>query len=134
MKLFYFLSAILFVFLSCSKNDENTPVESLYFPPIGSNWEKVTPASLGWDESKIPDLKSFLQTSGTRAFIVLKDGKIVIEEYFGKQSNSTADFTVTSNWYWASAGKTLTSAIVGIANSQGKINFDAKTSDYLGVG
>jgi CubicO group peptidase (beta-lactamase class C family) len=65
---------------------------------------------------------------------VLKDGKIVIEEYFGKQSNSTADFTVTSNWYWASAGKTLTSAIVGIANSQGKINFDAKTSDFLGVG
>jgi CubicO group peptidase (beta-lactamase class C family) len=64
----------------------------------------------------------------------LKDGKIVIEEYFGKQSNSTTDFTVTSNWYWASAGKTLTSAIVGIANSQGKINFDAKTSDYLGVG
>ncbi len=134
MKLFYFLSATLFVFLSCSKNDEITPVESLYFPPTGSNWEKVTPASLGWDESKIPDLKSFLQTSNTRAFIVLKDGKIVIEEYFGKQSNSTADFTVTSNWYWASAGKTLTSAIVGIANSQGKINFDAKTSDFLGVG
>jgi CubicO group peptidase (beta-lactamase class C family) len=134
MKLFYFLSATLFVFLSCSKNDEIAPVKSLYFPPSGSVWEKVTPASLGWDESKISDLKSFLQTSNTRAFIVLKDGKIVIEEYLGKQSNSTADFTVTSNWYWASAGKTLTSAIVGIANSQGKINFDAKTSDYLGVG
>ncbi len=132
MKLSYILSATLLVFLSCSKSDEAAPEK--YFPPSGPNWEKVTPASLGWDESKIPDLKSFLQTSNTRAFIVLNDGKIVIEEYLGKQSNSTADFTVTSNWYWASAGKTLTSAIVGIANSQGKINFDAKTSDYLGVG
>lgn len=134
MKLSYILSATLLVFLSCSKSDETAPIKSLYFPPAGSNWETVTPASLGWDESKIPDLKNFLQTSNTRALIVLKDGKIVIEEYLGKQSNSTADFTVTSNWYWASAGKTLTSAVVGIANSQGKINFDVKTSDYLGVG
>jgi CubicO group peptidase (beta-lactamase class C family) len=67
--------------------------------------------------------------------IVLKDGKIVLEEYLGKQlANPTLDFNSSSNWYWASAGKTLTSALVGIAESQGKINFDAKTSDYLGVG
>jgi CubicO group peptidase (beta-lactamase class C family) len=130
------LLLICFSLLVACKNDDSasTPAPTMYFPPTGSNWEKVTPASLGWDESKIPDLKSFLQTSNTRALIVLKDGKIVIEEYLGKQSNSTADFTVTNNWYWASAGKTLTAAVVGIANSQGKINLDAKTSDYLAVG
>lgn len=130
------LLLICFSLLVACKNDDSatTPAPTMYFPPSGSNWERATPASLGWDESKIPDMKSFLQTSNTRAFIVVKDGKIVIEEYLGKQSNSTADFNVNSNWYWASAGKTLTSAVVGIANSQGKINFDAKTSDYLGVG
>ena len=106
----------------------------LYFPPTGSIWESVTPASLGWDESEIAGLKTFLQTSNSRALIVLKDGKIVIEEYSGKQFDTTTDFSVNSNWYWASAGKTLTSALVGIANGHGEINLDAKTSDYLGVG
>jgi CubicO group peptidase (beta-lactamase class C family) len=125
---------VCFSFLLACKSDDSAPAPTIYFPPAGSNWEKVTPASLGWDESKIPDLKSFLQTSNTRAFIVLKDGKIVIEEYLGKQLNSTADFSATSSWYWASAGKTLTSAVIGIANSKGKINLDAKTSDYLSVG
>jgi CubicO group peptidase (beta-lactamase class C family) len=48
--------------------------------------------------------------------------------------NTTLDFTSSSNWYWASAGKTLTSALAGIAESEGEINFDTKTSDYLGAG
>jgi len=124
----------ILVLLSCSKNDP-APATDLYFPPAGSAWEKVTPASLGWNESKIPDLKAFMELSNTRALLVLKDGKIVIEEYRGKQLvNPTLDFNVSSSWYWASAGKTLTSALVGIAVSQNKINLDAKTSDYLGSG
>jgi len=125
----------LLLLLSCKKDDPTpAPSTDLYFPPSGSTWEKITSASLGWDESKIPDLKSFLSASNSRALIVIKDGKIVIEEYLGKQLvNSTLDFNSSSNWYWASAGKTLTSAVVGIAESQGKINLDAKTSDYLGV-
>lgn len=106
----------------------------MYFPPSGSTtWEKVTPASLGWNEAALPDLKSFLTTSNSRALIVLKDGKIVIEEYLGTQLTG-GTFTASSNWYWASAGKTLTSSLVGIASSQEKINLDAKTSDYLGAG
>jgi CubicO group peptidase (beta-lactamase class C family) len=134
MRLAYILSCVLFFSTSCSKKGDPAPVAALYFPPTGSTWETVSPSSLGWDESKIPDLKSFMQTSNSRALIVLKDGKIVIEEYLGKQFDGTTNFSATSNWYWASAGKTLTSALVGIANGQGKINFDAKTSDYLGVG
>ncbi len=131
-----FLIALI-VLSSCSQEDPqvtSTPVQ-LYFPPTGSIWERVTPASLGWDETKIADLDNFLLASNTRALIVLKDGKIVIEKYLGKQLiNTTVDFFATSNWYWASAGKTLTSSLVGIAQGQGKINFDAKTSDYLGAG
>jgi len=126
---------ISFILLLSCKEDEPAPATNLYFPPAGSSWDKVTPASVGWDESKIPDLKAFLEISNTRALLVLKDGKIVIEEYLGKQLVNTAlDFNSTSNWYWASAGKTLTSAMVGIAVSQNKINLDAKTSDYLGAG
>jgi CubicO group peptidase (beta-lactamase class C family) len=57
----------------------------------------------------------------------------VIEHYAGTQLTSGA-FTSSSLWYWASAGKTLTSAVVGIANANGKINLDSKTSDYIGTG
>lgn len=128
------LIGALLILSGCNK--ENDPESGPYFPPPGANWQKVTPASLGWDESKIPELKTFLAASNTRALIVLQDGKIVIEEYMGKQLWGTppADFDVNSSWYWASAGKTLTSLLVGKAVSQGKIDLDAKTSDYLGTG
>ncbi len=122
----------LVLLASCSKD---TPSATMYFPPASaSDWATVTPASLGWDESKIPDLVNFLQTTNTRAFLVLKNGKIVIEQYYGVQLTSANAFDQSSTWYWASAGKTLTSALVGIAYGQGKINLDAKTSDYLGTG
>jgi CubicO group peptidase (beta-lactamase class C family) len=127
----------LIALLSCNEEITRpvTTVPTMYFPPTGSIWERSTPASLGWDESKIPDLDKFLVDSNTRALIVLKDGKIVIEKYLGKQLiNTSQDFFATSNWYWASAGKTLTSAVVGIAESQGKVSLTAKTSDYLGAG
>ena len=128
------LTFVIITCVACSKDETSVLSSSIYFPPNGSNWEKVLPSDLGWDESKIPELKTFLQTTNSRALIVLKDGKIVIEEYLGKELNSTNNFTETSNWYWASAGKTLTSALVGIANGEGKINLNAKSSDYLGTG
>jgi CubicO group peptidase (beta-lactamase class C family) len=120
--------------ISCGKKSDPAPATTPYFPGAGAaTWESVTPASLGWNTAAIPDLESYLSATGTRAFIVLKDGKIVIEEYMGTQLTGGA-FTVSSNWYWASAGKTLTAALVGIANLQSKIDLDAKASDYLGAG
>lgn len=123
---------VLFL-LSCKSNDDPAP-QTLYFPPTGTVWEPLTPASLGWNESALTELKSFLSLKNTRAFIVLKDGKIVVEEYFGQALTGGGPFSRTSNWYWASAGKTLTAAAVGIAADENKINLDAKSSDYLGVG
>jgi CubicO group peptidase (beta-lactamase class C family) len=130
----FFLIAFLFI-TSCSKKSDPSPASnsSLYFPLNSGTWETATPASLGWNEAAITDLSSYLASTNTRAFILLKNGKIVIEQYAGTQLTSGA-FTASSNWYWASAGKTLTSAVVGIANGNGKINLDAKSSDYLGTG
>lgn len=127
------LVVVLLLTVGC-RNDDPAPSEALYFPPVGvGGWETSSRASIGWDESKMVELKEFLQSSNTRAFLVLVNGKIVIEEYFGKQLDNTTNFSASSYWYWASAGKTLTSALVGIAEGQSKINLDAKTSDYLGV-
>ncbi len=119
-------------FTSCQKDttDPNPvpPPESMYFPPTsGTEWQTTTAASLGWNEALIPDLYTYLQSKGTKGFIVLKNGKIVIEKYFGT-------FTADSNWYWASAGKTATAVLVGIAQQEGIININNKTSQYLGTG
>ncbi len=127
-------SALLF-FFGCDNNEDTTPIKP-YFPPNSTgDWETTTPASLGWDVTKLEDLNDFLETNNTRAFILLYNGKIVVEKYFGKQLvNTNADFVASSNWYWASAGKTLTSVLAGIAQEEGTLDFDAKTSDYLGTG
>jgi CubicO group peptidase (beta-lactamase class C family) len=99
-----------------------------YYPPIGSDeWNTTSMTDLGWEKEKKTDLSNFLDTTGTKGFIILVDGKIVIEEYFN-------DFDKTKNWYWASAGKTLTSVMIGLAQQEGLINIENPTSDYLGVG
>lgn len=99
-----------------------------YFPPNNSeNWEKIDPTSLNWNNEKIEELYKFLDEKNTKSFIVLKDGKIVLEKYFDS-------FTADSIWYWASAGKTLTSALVGIAQEEGLLSINEKSSKYLGEG
>ena len=100
----------------------------IYFPPnTGNIWATITPAELGWCEDQIPELLAFLESNNTKAFIVLKNGKIVIENYFGT-------FTQDSLWYWASAGKTLTSYLVGIAQQNGQLSLNDLSSSYLGSG
>lgn len=113
---------ILFFFSSL------TAYSQLYFPPLqGDQWETVTPQSLGWNTAKIPALYAFLEAENSKALLVLKDGRIVIEKYFGT-------FTQDSAWYWASAGKTITAFLVGKAQEEGLLQISDKTSKYLGTG
>lgn len=99
-----------------------------YFPPINSpEWDTLSPESLGWCTEKIDSLYEFLEANDAKAFILLKDGKIVLEQYFNGH-------TPSSNWYWASAGKTLTAVMVGIAQQEGFLNITDTTSAYLGSG
>jgi CubicO group peptidase (beta-lactamase class C family) len=102
--------------------------QSLYFPPlVGTTWDTISPTSLGWCDDKIDSLLNYLGDRNSKAFILLKDGKIVIEEYYGS-------FTIDSAWYWASAGKSLTGFMVGLAQQQGYLSISDTTSDYLGTG
>ena len=99
-----------------------------YFPPLtGTTWSTTDPATLGWCQDSITKLYDWLETSDSKAFIVLKDGKIVLEKYFGT-------FTADSFYVWNSAGKTLTAYAVGIAQYEGFLDINDPTSDYLGTG
>ena len=102
--------------------------QNLYFPPISSNtWDTISPESLEWCTDKIDPLYAFLEQENTKGFILLKDGKIVLEKYFG-------NFTKDSLWYWASAGKTITSFLVGKAQEDGILKISDTSSKYLGKG
>lgn len=100
-----------------------------YFPAnaAGSTWETTDPATLGWCADRIDSLYAYLDAHNTKGFIVLKEGRIVLEHYQGT-------FTQDSLWYWASAGKTLTSLLTGIAQEQGYLDINASTDTYLGNG
>ena len=93
MKLRYFL-LILIILQSCQKNDGfiDEPINEtmLYFPPLDSeDWDAKTIESLNWNVSATNDLYDFLSQHGTRGFILLSEGKIVIEKYWGNTINCT---------------------------------------------
>ena len=122
---------LLLLFYGCSKQTPQPSAATsgnaaLYFPSTNT-WEITTPASLNWNTTALNDVYTYLQQKNTKAFIILKNGKIVTERYFGT-------FTADSNWQWASAGKTMTALLVGIAQEQGILNINNKTSQYLGIG
>ncbi|MFN3445027.1 MAG: serine hydrolase [Bacteroidia bacterium] len=106
----------------------NVLFAQLYFPPItGNTWETVSPQSLGWNTARLDSLHDLLERKNTKAFIVLKNGRIVIEDYFDS-------FTQDSAWYWASAGKSLTGFLTGMAQDQGIVNINDSVSKHLGEG
>jgi CubicO group peptidase (beta-lactamase class C family) len=120
------------LFFNCSKdnapmNPEPTP-NTIYFPPINSDtWETKSITELGWNQNELQPLLDYLSTKNSKSFMILYDGKIVVENYFNGHS-------ATAPWYWASAGKTLTSTVSGIAQEEGLIDINNKVSDYLGTG
>jgi CubicO group peptidase (beta-lactamase class C family) len=128
------LVLFLFVFscLSCGSDDDdqlNNPVdEAMYFPPItGTTWENKNSTDLGWNTSQIQQLKDYLAATNTKSFMILVNGRIVMEEYLGSH-------TATSSWQWNSAGKTLTTAMTGIAQQEGLLSLTDKVSDYINTG
>ncbi|MDO1501151.1 serine hydrolase [Winogradskyella maritima] len=124
---------VLCCIINCSSTDpliedDSTTIDSVYFPPIDSDeWESESVSNLNWDTNALQPLLDFLEQKNSKSFIILYNGKIVVENYFNNH-------TLESSWYWASAGKTLTTALTGIAANEGLLDIDAKISDYIGDG
>jgi CubicO group peptidase (beta-lactamase class C family) len=120
---------LLCIGCTIEKTEKNPSLpDSNYFPPLtGTQWETRSIASLNWNQSAVRPLLDYLELKHSKSFLILVDGKIVLENYFNGHSAAT-------NWYWASAGKTLTAAITGIAKQEGYLDINSKVSDYIGVG
>jgi CubicO group peptidase (beta-lactamase class C family) len=114
---------------ACSKNEDSPGTgDAPYFPPVsGTAWETLSVSSLGWNESAILPLLDYLRSTNSKSFIVLVNGRLVMEYYFDGHTATTA-------WPWNSAGKTLVTAATGIAQQEGLLNINTPVSDYLGNG
>ncbi len=117
--------AFLFGIIFCCQNINS---QNLYFPPTtGNNWDTIAPATLGWCDNRIDSLYDYLEQRNTKAFLILKDGKIVLEQYFGT-------FQRDSIHLWASMGKSLTATLVGIAQQENLLSINDSVSNILGAG
>ena len=124
------LSVILF---SCNKDGSSLvpvtpPPATMYFPPTGSDdWETVSPQSLGWDVTRLNEAISYAGMKNTYGLIILYKGRIVTENYWNSWTRNTV-------YYIASAGKSVTAFLAGIAQQEGQLNINNKTSTHLGNG
>jgi CubicO group peptidase (beta-lactamase class C family) len=118
-------------FAGCGKEDAAiapAPAETMYFPSnTDPAWETKSIAALGWKQASVQPLKDFLIQKNTKSFMVLVNGRIVMEEYFNGHTASTT-------WQWNSAGKTLVATTTGIAQQEGLLNINNRASQYLGLG
>ncbi|WP_405205691.1 serine hydrolase domain-containing protein [Aquimarina sp. LLG6339-5] len=129
-----FLFLLLSTMLSCSDETEeviseepNPNQDELYFPPINSEeWENTSILDLEWNTNAEQPLYDFLEEKNTKAFIILKNGKIVIEKYFNGGTSS-------DNNPWYSAGKTLTAFTIGVAQQDGLLSINESSNTYLGT-
>lgn len=103
--------------------------QASYFPPADATgvWETTSPAEMNWCQDSIDALYDFLESEQTKSFILLKDGKIILENYFGTYQQD-------SLFPWFSAGKSLRAVLVGIAESEDDLSIDQPASTYLGSG
>lgn len=93
----------------------------VYHIPEG---EKVDLPTTYTYEGKVQDAAKFLADTDTTGFLVIKDGKIVHEQYWRGNDKDT-------RWISWSVGKSFISALVGIAVAEGKIaSIDDQLTKY----
>ena len=120
------LLASLLLLLPAAPAAAQTGPGPLYFPPtMGTAWATATPASLGWCQPQLDSLLAFAGRKRSKSLLILQDGHLVVEHYYGS-------YTADSIHYWASAGKSLTATLVGLAQQDGILSINDSTSRYLG--
>jgi CubicO group peptidase (beta-lactamase class C family) len=81
----------------------------------------------GWNEDALVDTATYAGAHNTAALLITQGGRIVLEQYwagFGRHSSGDV----------ASAQKSVTSILVGIAQARGLLKLDDAVSKHVGAG
>lgn len=101
-------------------------VATLYFPPASGTWETAAAATAGFDDAKLDEVVSFAGSTKATTFLMLYDGRILREQYWGA--------TATTNRDIASAQKSITSLLVGIAQQRFGFHREDTVTSLVGSG
>lgn len=121
------LTSLIFIGFLLFVNTSSGQAQTYFPAKFSKTWDTLSPQRFGWCDNRIDSLYKMLEEGNSKGFILLKDGKIVLEKYFNGHK-------VDSTWYWASAGKSMTAFIVGLAQEQGRLKITDSSSHYLGTG
>jgi len=118
--------------ISCSNDEISYPdfikegtYAGAYFPT--NQWRVCSPEEVGMNADRLKSVYDYCaaENRNTYSFIIIKDGYIVAEHYFG-------DYNETSLIQSYSLAKSFTAALTGIAIQQNDVNsVDDKIAEYL---
>jgi CubicO group peptidase (beta-lactamase class C family) len=98
-------------------------VEDVIWP--GDDWEMSTPEAEGMNAAQLEDVAAYCEEHGCRAVVIIRHGRIVWERYWDGWDEDSTDIS------WSMA-KSITSALVGIAIGEGKIeSLDQSAADFI---
>jgi CubicO group peptidase (beta-lactamase class C family) len=99
-----------------------------YVPPVSTDeWETVSPAALGWDTTALNAALTFAGQQQSTGVVILWRGRIAAERYWN-------GWTPTKDSIIASAGKSVTSFLIGQLQEQGRLDITRPAATYLGAG
>lgn len=102
--------------------------QAMYFPPLATDaWDTVSPVSLGWDTTALDAALTFAGQQKSTGVVILWRGRIAAERYWN-------GWMPTKDSIIASAGKSVTSFLIGQLQEQGRIDIARPVSAYLGSG
>jgi len=133
LKHFYVVFVVFVVaFISCSTEDDPPAKHSYTYKvpeQLDDKWQVSSLESEGINQSLLEDMVNYIYDhllyTSLRDIIIIKNGKLVFEEYFTGNS-------VETPVHLQSATKSITSAIFGIAIDQGLVgSVDEKVYSYF---
>ncbi len=121
---------------------DDASAQSTYFPTSDDTWQRVAPASVGWDAEA---LSAALDVAGGRSssgVLILHRGRILAERYWeldspsARYSNFVQGEDPDGNAIEdvASAQKSVVAFLLGIAQERGLLRLDDSVSEHLGSG
>ncbi len=98
-------------------------------PPAhrSGEWESVAATDAGFTEEGIAALVEMVGAANSESFILLRDGRIVAEQYWnGVDAETVRDI--------ASCQKSIVSTLVGLARQEGVLTLEDTVTSHLGMG
>ncbi|MDH3251202.1 MAG: beta-lactamase family protein [Ignavibacteria bacterium] len=140
-----FILCLSFGLLSCDRGKSVLDATAEYQyevpPQTGDGWETSSLASVGMDEVPLINLMQTLNGMNDHrihSVLIVKDGKLVFEEYFQGSKFNLAQYTGETGFdrddthNLCSVTKSFTSALIGIAMDKGFIeSIDQKVFDFF---